>query len=71
MFVRYALETIVPLETFENLMMDGTLNLNRKTIKNIRHETTTSLGEAISYSAPRGRNEQIRHHTRTKLSVGH
>jgi carbamoyl-phosphate synthase large subunit len=28
MFIRYALETIVPLATFENLMMGGTLNLN-------------------------------------------
>lgn len=30
MFVRYALETIVPLATFENLMMGGTLNLNEQ-----------------------------------------
>lgn len=31
MFVRYALETIVPLATFEDLMMGGTLDLNLKT----------------------------------------
>ena len=69
LFVRYALETIVPLGTFEQLMMDGTLNLNRKTINETRHETTTNLGEAFSYAAPRGRHEQIRSYSHTKLPV--
>jgi carbamoyl-phosphate synthase large subunit len=33
LFIRYALETIVPLTTFEALMMGGSLDLNEKFIK--------------------------------------